>query len=77
MDLHEIRVSLYRRRQALGLSQAEVARRMGMTQSTVSDLESGVCKNPTIGTVKSWAEALDLRFRIVLDLPFMAEEGAA
>jgi transcriptional regulator with XRE-family HTH domain len=51
-----------------GLSQAEVANRMGTTQSAVARLESGRGKHsPSLATLNKYAKALGLRidFRLV------------
>jgi DNA-binding XRE family transcriptional regulator len=56
-----------RLRAAAGLTQAEVARRMGTTQSAVARLESGRGNNaPTLATLRKYARALGYRleFRI-------------
>ncbi len=47
-------------RSRAGLSQAEVARRMGTTQSTVARLEGGRAK-PTLLTVERYAKATGSR----------------
>ena len=54
-------------RTAAGLTQAEVARRMGTTQSAIARLESGRGKNaPTLATLRKYAHALGCRleFRV-------------
>jgi DNA-binding transcriptional regulator YiaG len=48
------------------LSQAEVARRMGTTESVVSRLESGRSK-PSTRTLERYAEAVGHRLRITLE----------
>ena len=50
--------ALVARRRALGLSQAEVARRMGTSQKVISRLEAGVV-DPRASTLERWAVALD------------------
>lgn len=54
-------------RQRAGLSQAEVARRMGTTQSAVARLESGA-RLPALRSLKRYAEAVGCRveFRVLL-----------
>jgi transcriptional regulator with XRE-family HTH domain len=66
-DLYETTQSLYRRRRSLNLSQAEVARRMGTTQSAVSDLENGRAE-PMVATLIRYADAVGLRMRIVFEI---------
>lgn len=55
-DLRKYLADVRKRR---GLSQAEVARRMGTSQSAVSELENEAT-NPTVGTLAAWATALDV-----------------
>lgn len=49
--------ALAKRREELGLSQTEVAARMGTSQSTLARLEQGNA-NPTLATVARLAKAL-------------------
>ncbi len=49
-----------------GLTQAEVASRMGTSQSTVARLESGGAK-PSLSTLKRFAQATGARVRITLE----------
>jgi ribosome-binding protein aMBF1 (putative translation factor) len=53
-------------REAQGLSQGEVAHRMGTTQSVVARLEAGGTK-PTLRTLERVAAALRVRVHIQLD----------
>jgi len=48
-------------RMALGLSQAELAARMGTSHSAISRIESGQHRT-SVATLQRLAEALDLRF---------------
>jgi transcriptional regulator with XRE-family HTH domain len=48
------------------LSQAEVAERMGTSQSTIARLESGAAK-PTLSTLERFAEATGTRVRVWLE----------
>ena len=48
------------------LSQAEVAERMGTSQSTIARLESGAAK-PTLSTLERFAEATGTRVRVALE----------
>lgn len=48
------------------LSQAQVAERMGTSQSTVARLESGAAK-PTLSTLERFAEATGTRVRVSLE----------
>jgi transcriptional regulator with XRE-family HTH domain len=47
-------------RTQLGLSQEELARKAGITYSTLIKLESGVNKNPTVKTLQQLAGALEV-----------------
>jgi len=53
-------------REAQGLSQGEVAHRMGTTQSVVARLEAGGTK-PTLRTLERVAAALHVRVHVQLD----------
>ena len=65
----EYRLELARRlantRRRRGLSQAEVARRMGTTQSAVSDLEGGA-HDPYLSTLQRYARAVAARVAVHL-----------
>lgn len=65
----EYRLELARRlastRRRRGLSQAEVARRMGTTQSAVSDLEGGA-HDPYLSTLQRYARAVAARVEVYL-----------
>ena len=52
------------RREALGLSKAELARRVGANQAAIRRLFSAAEQNPTIGTLFDVAHALDLEIRV-------------
>lgn len=55
-------------RAAAGLSQAEIAKRMGTTQSAIARLESGRGKHsPSLATLQKYAQAVGCRidFRLV------------
>jgi transcriptional regulator with XRE-family HTH domain len=53
-------------RSRAGLTQAEVAERMGTSQSTVARLESGTA-TPSLSTLKRFAHAAGARVRITLE----------
>jgi transcriptional regulator with XRE-family HTH domain len=58
-------------RAAAGISQAEVAERMGTTQSVIARLESGRGKHsPSVATLRKYAQALGCR----LDLRLVKEK---
>lgn len=48
-------------RKNMCMTQAEVAERMGVSQSRVSDLERGVVTDPYVSTITRWVRALGLR----------------
>ncbi|HEY7356494.1 MAG TPA: helix-turn-helix transcriptional regulator [Ktedonobacterales bacterium] len=56
-EQRELLRALANRREELGLSQTEVAARMGTSQSTLARLEQGSA-NPTLATVARLAKAL-------------------
>ncbi len=61
-------------RAAAGMSQAEIADRMGTTQSAVARLESGRGKHsPSLATLRKYARALGYR----VDLRLVKEKGNA
>jgi ribosome-binding protein aMBF1 (putative translation factor) len=59
-------------RSRAGLSQAQVAKRMGTTQSVVARLESGR-QRPSLSSLSRYAKATGSRLRVEL----VAEDGAA
>lgn len=67
-DLPKVAAALRERRKEAGLSQTEVAQRMGTTQSAVSDLESGAVGDPRLFTVLRYAQAVGLELHL-LDEP--------
>ena len=58
--------TLIKARASAGLTQAEVAERMGTTQSTVARLEGGR-STPTWKTLQRYAEATGTRLRVQLE----------
>ena len=65
-------------RAAAGVTQAEVAERIGTTQSAVARLESGRGKHsPSIATLEKYAHALGCRLelRLVNDMPSRKAES--
>ena len=59
----EIARLVIKHRMALGLTQAELARRMGTSHSAISRIESGQHAT-TVETLQRLAEALELRFLV-------------
>ena len=63
-------------RAAAGMSQAEIADRMGTTQSAVARLESGRGKHsPSLATLRKYARALGYRVDLRLVKEKNAEDG--
>jgi DNA-binding XRE family transcriptional regulator len=67
-DLHHTLDRLVARRKALGLSQEEVAKRMGVRQPTVSGFETEG-SDPRLSTLQRYARAVEARLRLVVDVP--------
>jgi DNA-binding XRE family transcriptional regulator len=67
--------SLVEQRKARGLSQSQVAERMGTTQSAVSDLESGG-SDPRLSTLQRYARAVNAAIRLGLVGPRGGTIGA-
>lgn len=63
--LVELRRFLVRQRLYLKLTQGQVAKQMGTTQSALSELESGKTRDPGVRTLIRWAAALDVQLEIV------------
>ena len=57
-------------RAAAGITQEELAKRMGTTQSVIARLESGKGKHsPTLATLQKYARALGCRLEVHLTRP--------
>ena len=71
-DEFEVLDEILKARAKAGLTQAELAARMGITQSAVARLETAMGKHsPSIGTLKRYASALGYRLQVRL----VKEEG--
>ena len=64
---HPIVILLARRRRALGLTQTELARRIGTSQSAISDMELGTA-SPTLRTLGRYASAVGLMLVLAEDM---------
>lgn len=73
---YEFRRVLIGARIAAGLTQAELAERMGSTQSAVSRLESGM-QVPTLDTLCRLASILGVDFTITPEVPISARPHRA
>jgi len=60
--------SLRARREELGIDQAILAERLGMEASALCRLENFKVINPTVWTLWRWAEALDCRLGLDLQI---------
>jgi transcriptional regulator with XRE-family HTH domain len=64
MDLFEIGALLRERRERLGLSQAELAERSGVSRVRISHLESGRAYDMSFGKVTALLEACGMSLRV-------------
>jgi ribosome-binding protein aMBF1 (putative translation factor) len=64
MDLAE---TVYHAREAVGLTQTELARRMGTTQSAIAAIEAGA-RTPTVDLLERLARACGRRLTITIDV---------
>lgn len=64
----ELVVFLVTRRLTLRISQREVARRMGSTQSVLSDVEAGKTQHPTFWYLSRWAAALGVSVGLAVEV---------
>jgi len=64
-EFHVLKAMIKAREKA-GLSQTELARRVGTKQSVISRLERGGFSKATLETIKKIADALDMRLEIYL-----------
>lgn len=62
----ELMESMIKARKKAGLTQEELARKIGTKQPALSRLESGAFNKATVGTLKSIAEALNANLVIKL-----------
>ena len=65
-------------REALGMTQTQLADRSGLTQSMIAEIEGGRRNNPSFATINKLAEALNCNFISQLspkkDIPVFLEE---
>ena len=65
--LYSVISDVLRRRNELGLTQSDLAERMGKKQPAIARFESGNAENPTLGFLQQLAEALDMRLVVHLE----------
>jgi DNA-binding XRE family transcriptional regulator len=61
LDLRATVLALKKRREKLGLSLADVAKRSGMDRAAISRLENGIQVNPTVSTLYRYGSAIGAR----------------
>ncbi len=64
----ELLESMIKVRQSAGITQAELAKKVGTKQSAISRLETGTFSNVTVATLKKIADALDARLVVKLQI---------
>lgn len=62
-------MNIKERREALGISQNELARRSGVKQATISDIENEKTTQPWIGTLAKIAAALGCTVEDLISAP--------
>jgi ribosome-binding protein aMBF1 (putative translation factor) len=58
LELLKALADLRRERERQGLSLTDIASRTGIDHATISKLETGKISNPTVGTLRTYAQAL-------------------
>ena len=64
-------------REKKGLSQGALSRKSGIPQSTISDIERGIIKSPTINLAQKLARALGVPLSEMLDENDIVENSTA
>lgn len=59
IDTKLLRIELAEARKTKHLTQAEVAKRSGLSKSTISNIESGEEKGVTLASIMKYARAID------------------
>ncbi len=74
---NETRVVLHlaKLRQAAGITQEEMAKHLGVTQSAISKLESGTDSEVTLREIREYARATDQRIGVMFGKPFTHVES--
>lgn len=63
----EIVTQIKKIRESEKVTQKELARRCGLTQANISNIEKGITK-PTIDSLRKIADALDMRLRVQFEI---------
>jgi transcriptional regulator with XRE-family HTH domain len=71
--LVEALTGLRRERQRQRLSLTDMAERTGIDRATISKFETGKIANPTLGTLRTYAEALGRRLAWTLEVVAQGE----
>lgn len=58
----------------VGISKAELARRVGVSRSQITELVNGKTKEPTLTRAKLIADALGVPLNDMLDMMFIGED---
>ena len=66
MENNELKVMLETAREAKGYSQRDLAKRIGLSNTSLNDLENGRVKKMDIDMLRKIAEELDLSLRELL-----------
>ena len=66
-DRHQLKMALTQRRQALGLSQTQIAQSMSTTQSHISEFENGG-NDPHLSTFQRYARSVGMRLSVSLEV---------
>lgn len=64
--MRALRYTFIQQREIQGLTQTAVAGLMQITQSALSELETGGVKNPSLDTIFRWAQALNVDLALVV-----------
>lgn len=63
-------------RESLGMTQVELAEKSGITQATISDIERGKVKSPSIDTAFRLAMALGVEAQDIFPVPELEKQTA-
>ncbi|MCC6176357.1 MAG: helix-turn-helix domain-containing protein [Chloroflexi bacterium] len=66
VDVADVGLRITRRREQLGIRQAELARRAKLSEAYINRLENGIVRNPKVNDLAKVAEALQVPLRALL-----------